>query len=118
MEIQGKITEIFDPQEISDTFKKREFVIETEEQYPNILKFETSNNGMRQIDSKKIGDVVVVHLNIRGRTWQKSPTSDIVYFTSLHAWRIELVSTEANTNDFPTDKKESAPDDMADDLPF
>ena len=34
LSVEGKIKRIHDEQVISDRFKKREFVIETEEQYP------------------------------------------------------------------------------------
>ena len=34
LSVEGKLKRIHDEQVISDRFKKREFVIETEEQYP------------------------------------------------------------------------------------
>ena len=37
LSVEGKLKRINDEQVISDRFKKREFVIETEEQYPQVL---------------------------------------------------------------------------------
>ena len=44
MNITGKIIEILETQEVSATFKKREFVVEyIERQYPEFIKFEFLN---------------------------------------------------------------------------
>ena len=40
LSVEGKLKRIHDEQVISDRFKKREFVIETEEQYPQVLMFQ------------------------------------------------------------------------------
>ena len=40
LSVEGRLKRINDEQVISDRFKKREFVIETEEQYPQVLMFQ------------------------------------------------------------------------------
>jgi single-stranded DNA-binding protein len=89
MNIQGKIVEIFDAQQVSDRFRKREFVIEYVEnpQYPEFVKFELTQDRCAVIDDFAKGDLVDVHFNIRGRAWtnQQGVTN---YFNSLQAWRV------------------------------
>jgi hypothetical protein len=41
LEVQGKLVDVFDTQQITDKFKKREFVVETEERgYQQYVKFQ------------------------------------------------------------------------------
>jgi hypothetical protein len=89
MNIQGKIIEIFNTQQVSEKFRKREFVIEYVEnpQYPEFVKFELTQDRCNLLDDFSKGDQVDVHFNIRGRAWtnQQGVTN---YFNSLQAWRI------------------------------
>lgn len=117
MEIKGKLTEIFNTQEVSDKFKKREFVVEYAENpsYPEYIKFEVVNDKTSILDNYKSGDNVEVHFNLRGRSWTDK-SGKVSYFNTLVAWRISkageasLKLQEADLN---------APfDDSEDDLPF
>jgi hypothetical protein len=89
MEIKGKLTEIFNTQEVSDKFKKREFVVEYAEnpQYPEYIKFEVVNDKVSILDKYKAGDAVEVHFNLRGRSWVDK-LGKKSYFNTLVAWRI------------------------------
>lgn len=89
MNIQGKIIEIFATQQVSEKFKKREFVIEYAEnpQYPEFVKFELTQDKCNLIDSFAKGAYVDVHFNIRGRAWT-NPQGVTNYFNSLQAWRV------------------------------
>jgi hypothetical protein len=40
LKLEGKLIKIFETNQISEKFKKREFVIETDEQYPQTVKFQ------------------------------------------------------------------------------
>ncbi len=118
LKLEGKIIAVFDKQQVTDTFAKREFVIETDDQYPQAVKFELTQNKCDEIDSYKIGDDVIVHFNVRGRKWTNKEGKD-VYFISLNAWRLESLS--AANNDVPPPTEGDIPpldDGMADDLPF
>lgn len=96
MNLQGKITEIFDTQQISDRFSKREFVIEYAEnpQYPQFVKFELTQDKCDMIDQYKVGDEVDVHFNVRGRAWT-NPKGQTQYFNTLQAWRLDTASAQA-----------------------
>lgn len=129
MNVQGKILEIQDTQQVKDTFRKREFILEYAEnpQYPEFLKFELIQDRCDMMDQFQAGDSVDVHFNLRGRKWT-DPQGQIKYFNSLQAWRVQ--KTEEGTADMPPpppDTGQEAPtqepewlssDKEEDDLPF
>lgn len=119
LKLRGRLVDIFDKQQVTDTFSKREFVIETDEQYPQMVKFQLTQVKCNDIDNHKVGEEITVHFNVRGRKWTNKQGED-VYFVSLNAWRLEKevaapVSSEAP---FPSADAESPVDSFADDLPF
>lgn len=120
MVIEGKVIEKFDTQEIKETFKKREFILEYAEnpQYPEFLKFELIQSNCEQLDEINVGDEVSVSFNLKGRKWT-DPKGEVKYFNSLQAWRIEKRSGE-NNQDAPPPTKEWIKEDFSqdDDLPF
>ncbi|MEP0367267.1 MAG: DUF3127 domain-containing protein [Cyclobacteriaceae bacterium] len=96
MNIEAKLIEKFDTQNVTDTFKKREFVVEYAEnpQYPEYIKFELIQNNCQQLDQYQVGDALNVSFNLKGRKWT-DPKGETKYFTSLQAWKIEGKSTGA-----------------------
>ena len=120
LSVEGKLKRIHDEQVISDRFKKREFVIETEEQYPQILIFQLAQDKTNLIDQFSLGDKIEVFFNLRGRVWQKDPEAEIRVFNTLDAWRIQKVEAiqAANNMDVPAAVEPIAPASEEDDLPF
>ena len=126
---QGKIKVINDTQEISEKFKKREFVVtDTSSMYPQDVMFQSVQDKCAILDEFSVEDEVEVSFNLRGREWT-SPDGVVKYFNTLDAWRIEKMgqsnsipasgpsdmnlnteTTAAATDDSNTDK--------GDDLPF
>lgn len=90
MTIEGKLLEKSDTQNITDTFKKREFVVEYAEnpQYPEFLKFELIQSNCDQLDHLNIGDDIAISFNLKGRKWT-DPKGEVKYFNSLQAWRVD-----------------------------
>ncbi len=90
LSISGSILEISDVQQIKETFKKREFVLELTEnpQYPEFIKFELIQDKCTLLDAYKVSDRVTVHFNLKGRKWTDRE-GKVVYFNSLQAWRME-----------------------------
>ncbi|SDX45415.1 DUF3127 domain-containing protein [Hymenobacter psychrophilus] len=87
-EATGRLHEIFDEQQVSEKFRKREFVLEViDGQYPEHIKFQTVQDKTALIDPFKVGDEVKVSFNLRGRGFNKN--GQMLYFTNLEAWRIE-----------------------------
>ncbi len=89
MEAKGKLIEIFESLQVSEKFKKREFVIEHAEntQYPEYIKFELVQDKCDLLDSFSLNDQVTVFFNLKGRKWN-DPKGGIKYFNSLQAWKI------------------------------
>ena len=80
----GKLYRIFDTQQVKETFKKREFVVEQQDgQYPNYVKFELIQDRCALIDGYSEGDDITVSFDLRGREWNEK------FFTNLHAWRLQ-----------------------------
>ena len=70
MEVQGSIKVIGEVQEISATFKKRELVLTTDEQYPQTLSIEFIQDKTDLLNSFDVGQNVKVNINLRGREWE------------------------------------------------
>ena len=68
-------------------FTKKELVIETSEQYPQVLCIEFAKDKADLLNGIKKGQDVAVSVNIRGREWT-SPQGDVKYFTTLSGWKI------------------------------
>ncbi|QNH63827.1 DUF3127 domain-containing protein [Hymenobacter sediminicola] len=84
----GRLHEIFDEQQVSEKFRKREFVLEVVDgQYPEHIKFQLVQDKTALIDQYKVGDEVKIAFNLRGRGFNKN--GQMLYFTNLEAWRIE-----------------------------
>ncbi|MEM6738052.1 MAG: DUF3127 domain-containing protein [Bacteroidota bacterium] len=120
MIVEGKVLEKFDTQEIKETFKKREFVLEYAEnpQYPELLKFELIQSNCDQLDPINIGDSVTVNFNLKGRKWT-DPKGEAKYFNSLQAWRIDKKES-IDQEKPPSASEEWIKEDFSgdDDLPF
>jgi len=87
-DVTGRLHEIFDEQQVSEKFRKREFVLEVQDgQYPQQIKFQLTQDKSNLIDPYKIGDEVKVTFDLRGRGFNKN--GQMLYFTNLEAWRIE-----------------------------
>ena len=88
MEVQGKIKVINQTQEVSSSFKKRELVVTTNEQYPQDIMIEFTQDKVELLNFYKVGQDVKVSINLRGREWI-NPEGVAKYFNSIQGWRIE-----------------------------
>jgi len=94
MEIAGKLklinkTQIFG----NNGFRKREVVITTDEQYPQMILIEFVQDKTELLDNFKVGQEVKIFFNLRGREWIN--TEGVVkYFNSIQGWRIELLKNQ------------------------
>ena len=125
MEIQGSIKLIGDVQEISPTFKKRELVLTTDEQYPQTISVEFVQDKTDLLNKFEIGQNVKVAINLRGREWENPQTKEIKYFNSIQGWRIELLGNSNSDDDLPPldnlspfEPASETNDEDLDDLPF
>ena len=118
LKVTGTVYKVFDTQIISESFKKREFVVQTDDKYPQLVKFELTQDNCSKADDLKAGQAVEVGFNIRGREWT-SPKNEVKYFVSLNAWRISTPQQSENPAPMPaTTEAPPAAENFADDLPF
>ena len=115
MNIQGKLIEIFDTIQITETFKKREFIIQDNKnpEYPEYIKVEVIQDKVSLLDNLNIGDEINVLINIKGRKWEDKE-GNIKYFNSIQGWKIE--SENLNLNQDNND--DNFNQDSGEDLPF
>jgi|13_taG_2_1085334.scaffolds.fasta_scaffold04192_1 hypothetical protein len=90
--IDGDIIAIFPKNQVTDSFAKREFVVETPDEYPQTIKFEFTQAKCDELDKVKVGDSVSVSFNVRGRKWTNKEGKDM-YFNTLQAWRMQVVGS-------------------------
>ena len=108
--IKGTIKMIGETNVINDKFRKRDFVLTSEDDmYPQQISFQVVQDKCDDLNNFKGGMSVEVSFNLRGREWT-SPTGDVKYFNTLEAWRIETAQATA-TVVTPEEKAEE-------DLPF
>jgi len=88
-EMTGKIKKIFDQQDFPSGFYKREFVVTTDEKFPQEVKLSCLKDKVAALDNFKEGDTVQVSFNVNGREWNEK------YFVDLTAWKIEAVGAAA-----------------------
>lgn len=90
MEILGKIIVIGATETIgAKEFKKRLLVLKTEEQYPQSIPVEFTQDKTTVLNNFAIGDLVKVGINLRGSEWQGK------YYANIQGWKIEkTVSTD------------------------
>jgi single-strand DNA-binding protein len=104
-DITGKAVKIYDAESKSASFTTREFVITTEETYPQFVKFQAVQDRCNIVDGVNEGDKIKVYFDLRGREWQGK------YFTNLNAWKVEKIadtpavssssSSTSSDSDFP-----------------
>ncbi|MBN2597765.1 DUF3127 domain-containing protein [Labilibaculum sp.] len=121
-EINGKMIVKEETQSISDRFKKREFVIEVENErnseWNDFIKFQLTQDRCDLLETVSLYEEIKVSFNVRGRKWEKD--GKVNYFSNLEAWRIEKVqaggSPVPEMPEFRAEDVPPAPEE--DDLPF
>ncbi len=119
-EAVGTLAAIMDTQQVKDTFKKRDFVLEIADgNYPQHIKFQVTQDRCALLDAMKVGQQVKVLFNLRGRPFQNRE-GQTVYYTNLEAWRIEGASAAApaSTDYSQISPAQSGAKDDFDDVPF
>ena len=122
MEVLGRVKLINPVQQVSASFKKRELVVTTEEQYPQHILIEFAQDKTDLLNNYNVGEQVKVSINLGGREWV-NPQGETKYFNSIKGWRIEKLQTEVPSAAMPpmppaeafapaTDFKEEEHDDL------
>ncbi len=100
MEVTGKIKVVNAEQQVSASFKKRELVVATEEQYPQFISINFVQDKCDLLNNYNVGEAVKVSINLRGREWT-NPQGEVKYFNDIQGWRIEKLQAEAPVAGMP-----------------
>ena len=109
MELQGIVKKIGKTQTFASGFQKAEFVLVTEDQYPQPILIEFLQDKIDLLQTIKEGESVKIGINIRGREWT-NPQGEVKYFNSITGWRLEKLSGDTpkvNDKEKPKEKAEN-----------
>ena len=97
IEIAGRIHKIEDEKQITERFKKREFVLILDEnsEYPQHVLFQLTGNRCEKLSGFNVGDEVRVDFSLRGREWTSPKDGVVKYFKSQ--WPIYLQPETASS---------------------
>lgn len=89
MEVIGKVHHVGDELQVTASYTKRELVVQTDEQYPQLILIEFGQGKCNEyLDKLALNDEVKVSINLRGREWV-NPQGETKWFNSIQGWRIE-----------------------------
>ena len=120
LQIKGKVQEILKSESgvsrAGKEWKKQEFVIETDEQYPRKVCFTLFNDKTSLVDGLSAGEEVEVSFNVESREYNGK------WFHNINAWKIDKPTAdnlpeappEFSMSDIPPEPAE----DESNDLPF
>ena len=91
MQVQGKIKIIGEVQTFGEDFTKRQLVVTTDDQYPQLISIDFLKDKCDLLNSYKVGQSVDVSINLGGREWI-NPQGEAKYFNSVTGWKIEAVT--------------------------
>jgi hypothetical protein len=114
-EFEGVVKEIMDVQTFASGFTKREFVVtDTDDRWPQDIKFNAIKNNCALLDTVKKGDSVRVTFSLRGNLYNGR------YYTDLQMFKLEKLEADGTSSEpIPQPADEFPVDDISDeDMPF
>jgi single-strand DNA-binding protein len=113
LEVTGKLHKLYDEQQVTEKFSKREFVLALEGKYAQFVLFQLTGRRCAQLDGFKEGEAVHIEFALRGREWT-SRQGEVKYFNSLEV--LKLTRTDARAGE-PGTGAAHEPDEPVD-VPF
>jgi hypothetical protein len=114
---KGEVVFVTPTTSVSDKFKKREVTLKSQDEYPQYVTFQLTQDKCDLANNLKTGEVVEVSYNLRGRRWE-AQDGTIKYFNSIEAWTMSLSSKVENSAVDKLRKTFDTTDESIDDLPF
>jgi len=106
MEITGTIKVLGNLEKVSDKLTKKQVVVTTNEQYPQDIAIEFLNDKIDTLKNFKVGNKVIIGINLRGREYNGK------YYNNIVGWRVSADLGEVtNSQQQPAREVEA-------DLPF
>lgn len=115
-EMEGTVKVVFDQQTFPSGFTKREFVVTSDDKYPQDIKFECVKERCDMLANVQQGDRVKVNFDIRGNEYKER------YYVNLSAWKLEKISGTQGAAEDPAEVGASGQNvdevDSEDNIPF
>ena len=89
---EGRLYFIGQPEQKTEKFTVRQFWIETEDRFPQMIAFQLVNDRCDLIEKHPIGTMLRVHFDIGGRKWSRDGKESV--FVTLTAWKLENVHAQ------------------------
>ena len=93
LKIKGRIKVVFEKQTFDSGFEKKEFVITTDGEYPQEIKFELIKDKCKILSENDVDKNVEVYFNLNGKEWNGK------YFVNLQCWKLEKEESVGTPND-------------------
>ena len=85
---------MFETQQVTERFDKRELVVELAGRHPQLLLFQLTGKRCADLDGFNLGDEVRVEFSLRGREWT-GRQGEVRYFNSLEVSKLERTGVAA-----------------------
>lgn len=120
IQVKGTVIQILKAEtgvsKVGKEWKKQEFVIETNEQFPKKVCFTLFGDKISLIDGVTEGNEVEVFFSVESRDFNGK------WFHNINAWKVELAGNNNSAKSYPPDFHGEIPperaDDSGNDLPF
>lgn len=89
-QVTGVIEFIGNIEDVSPTFRKRDVWVTTQENYPQTLNIQFTQDKCDILNNFQIGQVVTIAINLRGNKFQNQQTGEWKCFNTLQGWKIEV----------------------------
>jgi hypothetical protein len=110
MDVTGRLKMIDETKAFgANGFRKRDVVVTTDEQYPQHIMIEFTQDKCDLLNTYKEGEAVKVGINLRGREWV-NPQGETKYFNSIQGWRIERQDNSNHPQPSAAGRENSAAD--------
>jgi hypothetical protein len=119
LQTSGRLHATFEAQQVTQRFRKREFVVEVSDNpdYPQFVIFQLTGDRCDHLDGFKVGDDVNIEFNLRGREWN-SPKGETKFFNSLEVWKLEKKNAGAAQGFGGDNERPPHEDEFFKDVPF
>lgn len=118
--VKGKLIKILNPESgiarTGNSWKKQEFVIETNDQFPKKICFTLFNDKVTLLKGLAEGDELEISFDVESREFNSK------WYHNINAWKIDLTGQKPAPGDIPPFTGDDIPPDpfseQPDDLPF
>tara|TARA_R100000008_G_scaffold86896_1_gene82575 strand:+ start:4178 stop:4582 length:405 start_codon:yes stop_codon:yes gene_type:complete len=90
-QLSGTIKVIGETTQYGPTFQKREFVVTTQDKFPQDIKLELYQDDCGILDDYSVGNVITASYNLKGNEYKGK------YYVNLQAWKLEEPQGESES---------------------